>query len=77
MYVKIDTSGDVMFVYLYTYDLIFSGSNTKMFDEFKKKIAQEFERTDLMLITYYLVIEVKQENECIFHFLKKITLKKF
>ena len=37
-----------------------------MVDEFKKTMAQEFEMTDIGLMTYYLGIEVKQTKEGIF-----------
>lgn len=55
-----------MFVCLYVDDLIFISSNIKMFDKCKKKMAQEFEMTDLGLMTYYLGSEVKQGEESIF-----------
>ena len=34
-----------------------------MFDEFKKEMTKEFEMTDIGLMSYYLVIEVKQEDK--------------
>lgn len=39
LYVKKDASGDIIFICLYVDDLIFTGSNIKMFDEFKKKMV--------------------------------------
>ncbi|KAK3037369.1 hypothetical protein RJ639_030467 [Escallonia herrerae] len=37
-----------------------------MFDDFKKEMAKEFEMTDIGLMSYYLVIEVKQRDDGIF-----------
>ncbi|KAK2989940.1 hypothetical protein RJ640_013864 [Escallonia rubra] len=38
----------------------------KMFNDFKKKMAKEFEITDIGLMSYYLGIEVKQRDDGIF-----------
>ena len=65
LYVKIK-DGDILIVCLYVDDLIFTGSNPRMFDEFKKVMTQEFEMTDIGLMAYYLGIEVKQKEEGIF-----------
>ncbi|KAK2974858.1 hypothetical protein RJ640_001909 [Escallonia rubra] len=48
------------------YDLIFTGNNPSMFKEFKNAMAQEFEMTDIGLMSYYLGIEVKQRDNGIF-----------
>jgi hypothetical protein len=45
---------------LYVDDLIFTGNNPSMFEDFKKAMTQEFEMTDIGLMSYYLGIEVKQ-----------------
>lgn len=37
-----------------------------MITEFKKVMAQEFEMTDIGHMAYYLGIEVKQMEDCIF-----------
>ncbi|KAK4424682.1 hypothetical protein Salat_1661800 [Sesamum alatum] len=37
----------------------FRGNNPKMFDDFKRAMAKEFEMTDIDLMSYYLGIEVK------------------
>jgi hypothetical protein len=47
-------------------DLIFTGSNPKMVEEFKKAMIMKFEMTDIGLISYYLGIEVKQKEDGIF-----------
>ena len=48
---------------LYVDDLIFTSSNPSMFGEFKKEMMKEFEMTDIRLMSYYLDIEVKQEDK--------------
>ncbi|XP_022897494.1 uncharacterized protein LOC111411169 [Olea europaea var. sylvestris] len=44
----------------------YKGNNQSMITEFKKAMAQEFEMTDIGLMAYYLGIEVKQMEDCIF-----------
>jgi len=38
----------------------------KMIKEFKEDMMKTFEMTDLVLMNYFLGIEVKQQKECIF-----------
>ena len=47
-------------------DLIFTGNCANMFEDLKKAMTQEFEMTDIGLMSYYLGIEVKQSEEGIF-----------
>ncbi|CAJ2651499.1 unnamed protein product [Trifolium pratense] len=61
LYIKAQ-GGDILIVCLYVDDLIFTGNNPTMFEEFKKEMTKEFEMTDIGLMTYYLDIEVKQED---------------
>ncbi|KAK4345238.1 hypothetical protein RND71_035414 [Anisodus tanguticus] len=79
LYIKIK-DGDILIVCLYVDDLIFTGSNQSMFNEFKEVMTKEFEMTDMGLMTYYLGIEVKQQKDGIFisheSYAKEI-LKKF
>ncbi|KAE8707741.1 hypothetical protein F3Y22_tig00110377pilonHSYRG00343 [Hibiscus syriacus] len=71
---------DILIVCLYVDDLIFTGSNPSMFNQFKDVMMKEFEMTDMGLMAYYLGIEVKQQNDGIFisqeRYAKEI-LKKF
>ncbi|XP_047309787.1 uncharacterized mitochondrial protein AtMg00810-like [Impatiens glandulifera] len=60
------SENDMMVVALYVDDLIFTGSNTKLIEEFKEVIKKEFEMTDLGLMKYFLGLEVKQSEEGIF-----------
>ncbi|KAK3043211.1 hypothetical protein RJ639_001644 [Escallonia herrerae] len=55
----------ILIVCLYVDDLIFTGNNVKMFDDFKKEMAKEFEMTNIGLMSYYLGIEVKYEKNFI------------
>ncbi|CAJ2639996.1 unnamed protein product [Trifolium pratense] len=61
LYIKAK-GGDILIVCLYVDDLIFTGNNPTMFEEFKKEMTKEFEMTDIGLMSYYLGIEVKQED---------------
>lgn len=80
IYVKIKKSGDTLILYLYVDDLIFTRNNPKILRDFKQAMIQEFEITNIGLMTYYLGIEIKQGEDKIFmnqnKFVKKI-LKKF
>jgi len=53
-------NGNILLVCLYVDDLIFIGNNPSMFEDIKKAITQEFEMTDIGLMSYYLGIKVKQ-----------------
>ena len=54
---------NILIVCLYVDDLIFTGSNPSMFEEFKKNMAKKFEMTDIGFMSYYLGIKVKQEEK--------------
>jgi hypothetical protein len=60
LYAKVCENGNILFICLYVDDLIFTGNNPSMFEDFKKAMTQEFEITDIGLMSYYLGIEVKQ-----------------
>ncbi|CAH9069840.1 unnamed protein product [Cuscuta europaea] len=66
LYIKKNHQGDILLVCIYVDDLIFTGNNMTMFDEFKQVMTKEFEMTDIGLMSYYLGIEVKQMNDGIF-----------
>ncbi|XP_039004634.1 uncharacterized protein LOC120131793 [Hibiscus syriacus] len=52
-------------------DLIYTESNTTMFESFKKSMMAEFEMSDLGMMHYFLRIEVLQSSTGIFIFQKK------
>lgn len=56
---------------LYVDDLIFTGNDRSMFDEFKKFMMVEFDMFDLRIMHYFLGIEVKQSVAGIFFSQKK------
>jgi hypothetical protein len=71
VYMKTDDKGEFMILCLYVDDLLFIGSIEKMFAEFKHSMFKGFEMTDNGLMSYFLGIEVKQENDGIFISQKK------
>ncbi|KAF7124875.1 hypothetical protein RHSIM_Rhsim12G0031500 [Rhododendron simsii] len=66
LYMKEETDGSQLYVCLYVDDLIFTGNNPAMFETFKKTMFQEFEMTDIGLMSHFLGIEVTQSEEGIF-----------
>jgi len=66
MYTKKEKNGDFLLVCLYVDDLIFTGNNARMIQEFKDFMIREFAMTDIGLMSYYLGIEVKHEEKGIF-----------
>ncbi|KAL0293887.1 UNVERIFIED_CONTAM: Retrovirus-related Pol polyprotein from transposon TNT 1-94 [Sesamum radiatum] len=57
-----------------------NGNNQHMYENFKKVMAQEFEMSDMGLMSYYLGLEVKQRSDGIFisqEAYARETLKKF
>ncbi|KAG8472851.1 hypothetical protein CXB51_034771 [Gossypium anomalum] len=54
LYVK-KNGGNMLFVAHYVDDLIFMGNNGEMIQDFKSKMTQEFEMTDLGLMKFFLV----------------------
>ncbi|KAJ7978961.1 Retrovirus-related Pol polyprotein from transposon TNT 1-94 [Quillaja saponaria] len=80
LYVKAHENSNVLFVCFYVDDLIFTGNNPIMFEDFKKAMICEFEMTDMGLMSYYLGFEVKQNDGGIFisqEGYAKDVLKKF
>lgn len=71
LYVKVSNKGKVLIVCLYVDDLIYTGSDVDMFDDFKKSMMNEFDMIDLGLMHYFLGIEVVQSAAGNFVFQKK------
>lgn len=55
-------NGQLLLVAVYVDDLLITGSNVELINEFKKNLSKRFEMSDLGLLTYYLGIEVLQHN---------------
>ena len=58
LYVKIK-DGNILIMCIYVDDLIFTRSNSSIFEEFKKAMIKEFKMTDIRLMSYYLSLEAK------------------
>lgn len=52
--------GDLLIICVYVDDILITGSNVSSIDTFKRQMSENFEMSDLGLLTYYLGIEVKQ-----------------
>nr|KYP70017.1 Retrovirus-related Pol polyprotein from transposon TNT 1-94 [Cajanus cajan] len=80
LYIKSVDLDNILIVCLYVDDLIFTGNNPKMIAEFREAMVKCFEMTDLGLMSYFLGIEVIQQDDGIFISQKKYAadiLKKF
>ncbi|XP_020266632.1 uncharacterized protein LOC109842134 [Asparagus officinalis] len=71
IYMKRNHRGEFLIICLYVDDLLYTGSSTEMLAEFKAAMFNEFEMTDNGLMSYFLGIEVKQQQEGIFISQKK------
>ena len=79
LYIK-HYEGDILVISLYVDDLLVTGNNAALIDEFKLEIMKVFQMTDLGLMTYFLGIEIKQSQDEVFICQKKYgkeILKKF
>lgn len=79
LYVKGDEINFVV-ISLYVDDLLVTGSNVKLVEEFKRDMQSSFEMTDLGEMAYFLGMEIKQRRDEIFICQKKYSkeiLKKF
>ena len=66
----------MIIVCLYVDDLLFTGNDVKMMQNFKQDMMQDYEMSDLGLLNYFLVIEGSQVKEGI-SFLQRSILKVF
>lgn len=56
----------MMIVCLYVDEMIITGNNPKMFDDFKKTMTKEFEMTNIRHMSYFLGVKVNQSDAGIF-----------
>ena len=54
--------GELLVVAVYVDDLFVTGTTKKLINEFKKDMASKFDMSDLGRLTYYLGIEVVQDD---------------
>ncbi|CAL9031068.1 unnamed protein product, partial [Prunus brigantina] len=66
LFIKTAGGGKILIVCLYVDDLIFTGNDEVMFEQFKKSMKLEFDMTDLGRMRYFLGIEVLQKTDGIF-----------
>lgn len=71
LYIKNGDEGKMLFVCLYVDDLIYTGSDGVMFENFKRSMMLEFDMSDLGRLHYFLGIEVVQSADGIFISQKK------
>ncbi|CAL9029558.1 unnamed protein product [Prunus brigantina] len=60
LFIKTAEGGKILIVCLYVDDLIYTGNDATMFEQFKKSMMVEFDMTDLGKMRYFLGIEVIQ-----------------
>lgn len=80
MYTKSNTHCEILVLCLYVDDLLFTGNNERLFMEFKQTMFDEFEMTDNGLMSFFLGIEIRQDQNGIFLCQQKFTeelLEKF
>jgi len=65
LYIK-EKVGKILIVMLYVYDVIFTGNDDYLIENFKAVMKEEFEMTDMGLLRYFLGIEVDQNENGIF-----------
>ena len=66
LYIKSNSNGDIIIVYLYKDGLIFTGNCQHMFEDFRETMKQQIEMIDLRLMSYFLGIKVQQRDDDIF-----------
>ena len=57
LYIK-KTEGKILIVVLYVDDVIFTGNDDQLIENFKSVMKEEFEMTDVDFLRYFLGIEV-------------------
>eukprot|EP00253_Pinus_taeda_P014116 PITA_14116 len=65
VYIK-EKDGKLLIVVLYVDDVIFTGNDVCLIENFKSVMKEEFEMTDMGLLRYFLGIEVDQNENGIF-----------
>lgn len=63
MFVKTGAEGKIIIVSLYVDDIIFTGNDACLIEEFKSSMKSEFEMTDLGKMRYFLGVEVLQNSK--------------
>ena len=66
LYIKTKGANEVLIVCLYVDDLIYIGTSIAWIDDFKKIMISEFEMSNLGSMSYFLGLEVQQNEAGIF-----------
>ncbi|CAM8902608.1 unnamed protein product [Rhodiola kirilowii] len=66
LFIKTITGGNILIISLYVDDLIVAGTNLSMVNEFKDSMKIEFDMTDLGDLSYFLGVEVVQDESGIY-----------
>lgn len=80
LYVKKQGNTGILIVSLYVDDLVFTGNDEKMLEEFKREMMKKYEMSDLGLLHYFLGFEIFQNGDGVFICQKKYAktlLEKF
>jgi hypothetical protein len=75
LYIKVNQQGNILILCLYVDNMIYTGN--MMLNAFRSAMKNEFEMTDLGLMTYFLGIEVEQFDHGIFISQKKYVVEVF
>ncbi|PNX73907.1 retrotransposon-related protein [Trifolium pratense] len=66
LFIKHKPNGKILIVSLYVDDLIYTGNDLSLMNEFKSSMQKEFSMTDLGKMKYFLGVEVIQSDEGIY-----------
>ncbi|PNY15444.1 retrotransposon-related protein [Trifolium pratense] len=66
LFVKYGMKNEILVVSLYVDDLIYTGNNQRLMDEFKSSMKKKFAMTDLGKMRFFLGVEVDQSSNGIF-----------
>ncbi|KAJ0802818.1 putative RNA-directed DNA polymerase [Helianthus annuus] len=80
VYTKKTDEGNIIIICIYVDDIIYTSSSQQLIEEFRMKMIQEFDMTDLGKLAYFLGLEISQTVNGVFVSQKKYAidlLKKF
>ncbi|CAL5391936.1 unnamed protein product [Camellia sinensis] len=80
LYIKRQGTAGIVIVSLYVDDLVFTGNDEKLIEDFKREMMKKYEMSDLGLLHHFLGIEIYQNNGGVFICQKKYAqtlLEKF
>jgi len=66
LFTKSKEGGKILIVSHYVDDLIYTGNNCSMCDEFRRSMMSEFDMTNLGRMRYFLGVEIMQSSNGIF-----------